>query len=131
MYDQFDYDGSRDVITATPRVDAAVSGSETVALSLFAYHTAITTGGTDGNENVTIPNGVIAGQRKLVSLGTRTGTDTVVIAVTNIDRGLHAGETPATITALNLDAAGEYALLEWSGLKWNILYSNGTITTPG
>ncbi len=128
MYDQFDYDGSRDILTATPKADALVSGASPVAMTLAAYHTVITTGDTDGNESVTIPDGVIAGQRKLVSLGTRTGTDVVVIAVTNIDQGLHSGETPATITALNLDAEGEYALLEWSGAKWNVLYSNGTIT---
>lgn len=105
--------------------DSKTTGASTVALDLDPYETRITTGDTDGTENVTIGNGstAIVGQRKLVTLETRVGTDTVSLDHANI---LNASGTQAT--NVDLDAAGEFVLLEYVGSnKWQVRAANATI----
>lgn len=132
LYDWFNQRDAHETtagMSLEPVADAATSGASAITLTLAAYRTNITTGGTAGNENVNaLPSGEYIGQRKLIYLATRTdASDVVVIATSNISRLLLSGETPGAVATLNLDAADEYAMLEWSGAEWNILYSNGTI----
>lgn len=114
-----------------PVADALTTSGSPVAATLAAYRTNITTGGTDANETISaLPSGEYIGQRKLLYLATRTSaSDVVQFTVTNIEEGLFAGGTPGGLTALALDAADEYALFEWTGAKWHLVYTNGTITT--
>ena len=129
-----DYLGGRDQydgagMNLVPTEDTLTSGGDPVAATLTAYKSLITTGGTQAAETVSIPNGTTQGQRKLVEVDTLTdASDSVAIAVTNVDTQLHAGGTPGSIAGLELDAEGEYALLEWTGAKWNVLYTTGTIS---
>jgi hypothetical protein len=112
-----------------PVADALTTGASPIAATLAAYETVLTTGGTQAAETVSVPAGEFVGQRKLFTLGTRThASDKARFAVTNIDRALHAGETPSALTVVELDAVGEYLLLEWTGAKWNIVYAVATMT---
>lgn len=106
--------------------EAVTSGASPVALDITVYQSLITTGDTDGTEAVTIGDGTgaVIGQRKLVYLVTRTGTDTVSLDHANI---VNASGTQTT--NCDLDAADEYVLLEWNGAKWQIVYTNGTVAT--
>jgi hypothetical protein len=107
------------------------SGAAPVALTAGIYRHNVTTGGTQAGEEVSLPDGQYAGQRMLVYLETLTDpADNVDITLTKLAAQSIVGDAAedATIAAMSLDAADDYVLLEWTGLKWNILYSNGTVT---
>jgi hypothetical protein len=79
---------------------------------------------------VTLPNGEYIGQRKKVTLGTRThASDVVVLPHANMTSLAYANQTEKACTAATLAAAGKYVLLEWSGTKWNVLYKDATTLT--
>lgn len=101
------------------------SGAADVGVDLSVYHTEIITGGTDGAENVTLGDGTgaVVGQRKLVTLKTRTSGSDVV----NLDHANIANASGVQATNCDLDAAGEFFLFEWNGSKWQIVYGSGTI----
>lgn len=125
--DELDTDG----LFTSPIVDSLSTGEAPVNATLTSYRTNIVTGGTAGTEVLGVPDGAYPGQRKLFWLQTRTdGADVVSFTMTNIEENLIVGGGAAgAATALVLDAANEYALLEWTGAKWNIVYTNGTLTT--
>lgn len=126
--DELDTDDLRTVPTA----DSLTTGAAPVALTLDEYRTNLVTDGETGaGQVVDIPSGEYVGQRKLAWLLTRTGgSDTATFTMTNIEENLLVGGgAGGAASALVLDAAGEYALFEWTGAKWNILYTNGTLTT--
>ena len=118
------------------RLDALVTGAAAVPLTLKALSTDITSGGTAGNEDFTIPNGTYVGERKHIKLKVRTNGADVVRAQAGAEglgkltaRGM-IGETPVvSVTVFSFAAAGEEAMIEWNGTDWNILYSTGTVTT--
>jgi hypothetical protein len=110
---------------------AVTSGASPVALTEGIYRHNITTGGTAGSESVTLPDGQYVGQRLLIHESVRTNaSDVIAVSLTKLAAQSIVGDTAedVTIAAMTLDAAGDYVLLEWTGLKWNILYTNGTFT---
>lgn len=112
-------------------VAAVTSGAAPVALTAGIYRHNITTGGTQAAEEVSLPDGQYAGQRMLVYLDTLTDPgDSVNITLTKLSAQsvIGDGAEDTSIAAMSLDAADDYVLLEWTGLTWNILYSNGTVT---
>lgn len=130
MFEMSDRPVGRDK-TVVPMDDDVASGADPVTLTLVCYRTGIHTGGTQGTEVVALPSGEYVGQRKLVTLDVLTdGSDDVSFTMTNIEENLYAGGGGGgAASALVLDAEGEYAMFEWSGAKWNLLYTNGTLTT--
>ena len=95
------------------------------ALDPSVYNSKIVTGGTEGNEPVTLADGTYVGQRKLITEVTRThASDVVVLPFAKILNASDVQATSATMTN-----AG-FVLLEWTGAKWKALYlSNVTIAT--
>lgn len=107
--------------------ETVTTGASPVALDLVSYKATVTTGGTAGGEDLTIGDGTgaVIGQRKLVTLGTRTDASDVV----SLDHANIVNASGTQTTNCDLDAAGEYVLLEWNGAKWQIVYTNGTVAT--
>lgn len=103
------------------------SGATAVAVDLGTYKTDITTGDTGGSEDVTIGDGtgVTIGDRKLITLVTRSDSSDVV----NLDHANIANASGTQTTNVDLDAEGEFVLLEWNGSKWQVIYSLATIAT--
>lgn len=114
--------------------EEVTTGASTKDTDNTVYETEVVTGGTAGAEDLDPTTGTIVGQRKLITLKTRTNaSDVVNVVVTDVVRWIHSGVasdplTTAAVSNLDLDAAGEYALLEWNGSKWNVIYTNGTIS---
>lgn len=113
-----DISTSQDVVTS----DAAPE-----ALDLTVYQSKLTTGGSQGAEAVTIGDGtgITVGHRKLVTLETLTdGADSVTLDDGNFSQAAD------TITAIALDAEGEFLLAEWQGASWEVIAaSSGVVTT--
>jgi hypothetical protein len=122
----FKADHKPDVIVEfEPIVDTLATKGTATAITLDAYATHITTGGTAGNESVTLPSGSYVGQRKYVKLATRTnGADVVVF-----NHALITNAAGTAATGCTMDAANEWALFEWDGAKWRAIYLAGTTIT--
>ena len=111
-----------------PADDDVWSGASPVTVTLENYRTGVWTGSTQGAESVVLPDGEWVGQRKLISLDVLSdGADSAVISGTNVSSQLMQGETPAGVTSVTLDTLDQYALFEWSGASWNVLYTDGTV----
>jgi hypothetical protein len=105
--------------------ETLVSGASPVAVSLARHLTTIVTGGTAGTESVTVGDGTgeVVGTRKLIELGTRTDASDVV----SLDHANIVNASGTQTTNVDLDAEGEFVLLEWNGSKWQIVYSDATV----
>lgn len=106
--------------------DTKASGATTLSLDLGPYETRVISGGTAGSENVTIGTGstAIVGQRKLVTFLTRTNASDVL----NLDHANILNSSGTQATNVDLDAAGEFVLLEYVGSsKWQVRAANATI----
>lgn len=106
------------------------SGASAVPVDLTVYQTKITTGGTAGSEDVTLGDGTgtvtpIVGQQHLITLETRTNASDVV----NLDHANMVDSAGTDLTNMDLDAAGEFVLVRWTGTKWKVLETNGTLAT--
>lgn len=106
-------------------VDQLTSGAAAVAVNLARYKTEITTGGTAGSEDVNVGDGtgIEVGDRKLIEMVTRTNASDVV----NLDHANIANAAGVQATNADLDAAGEFVLLEWNGTKWQVIHASATI----
>ena len=101
------------------------SGAAAIQVDLAIYETKLTTGATEGAEDVTVGDGagVTVGHRKLITLKTRShGSDVV-----NLDHANIANQSGVQATNVDLDAAGEFCLFEWNGSKWQIIHANATV----
>jgi len=130
LYDETDGFGSWLSGNTGRSVDERTSGADPITLLAGIARHNITTGGTAGGETVTLPNGTIYGERTTVFLKTLTnGSDVVNVALSNLAAESIYGGTAedTTVVTMALDAANEYVTFEWTGLKWNILYTNGTV----
>lgn len=105
--------------------EAVASGAVALTLDPSVYGAEITTGGTAGSEDVNLGDGTgaVVGQRKLITLSVRTNASDVV----NLDHANMVNAAGTTATNVDLDAAGEFVLLEWNGAKWQVVYTNGTV----
>ena len=105
--------------------EARTSGAAAIQVDLSIYETKLTTGGTAGTESVTLGDGagVTVGHRKLVTLKTRTNAADVV----SLDHANLANKSGVQATNVDLDAAGEFCLVEWNGSKWQIVHANATV----
>jgi hypothetical protein len=118
-----------DFIKAAPNLvnetEERVSGAAAITLDISVYQSVITTGGTAGSEDVNIGDGTgaVVGQRKLVTLGTRTDGSDVV----NLDHANIHNASGTQCTNVDLDAANEFVLVEWTGSEWQIIYANATV----
>lgn len=118
------YDFLDNAPTIINESEAVTTGATSKAADTTVYQTVLTTGATAGAEALTIANGTIPGQRKLLTLETLGGVgDSVAVAFANV---VNAAGTQAT--GVVLDAAGEYLLLEWTGAKWKVIYGTATVT---
>jgi hypothetical protein len=112
-----------------PGTETVITGASPTTLGLTNYKTNIVSGGTAADESVVLPAGQYVGQRKLVVLATRTNaSDKAAFSVTNIRRGQILTNTPTAIVTMKLDVAAKFALFEWTGAFWNVLYTDATIT---
>ena len=104
-----------------PTADSVVTNGEAATtLTLDAYETKITTGGSGGAEDVALPDGEYPGQRKLVTLAKISeGGDKIDVKLDNV-----------VATSVSLDEEGEFVLFEWSGEEWFVLYGTADITLP-
>lgn len=103
------------------------SGSSAVSVDTAVYKTEITTGGTAGSEDVNIGDGTgaVIGERHLIELTTRTNASDVV----NLDHLNVHNAAGTALTNLDMDAEGEFVLVEWTGSEWQIIYSDATEST--
>lgn len=92
-----------------------LTGAGVAAVNLGCYASYITTVDASGSDSVSLPNGEVPGQRKLVIAADLSAGATVAFVCTNID----------ALTA-TLAADGDAILFEWNGAKWAILYLIGT-----
>lgn len=118
-----------DFLKAAPSLlneyETVTTGAVAKSADITVFKTSVVTGATEGNETLNIGNGsgAIVGQRKLVTLTTRShASDVVVLDHANM---VYRGVAPS---AVQLDAANEYVLLEWNGTKWDIIAQNATVT---
>lgn len=90
-----------------------------MALTLDVYETKITSGGSAGNESVTIGagTGCKVGQRKLVTLETLTHASDVIV----LDHANIINSANAALAAVTIDAAGGFILLEWTGDRKSVV----------
>lgn len=107
--------------------ETILSGAVAKAADLGVFQSKIVTGATEGSEDVTVGDGTGAkvGQLKLITLVTRSHASDVV----NLDHANMVdadGVTP--LQNMDLDAANEYVLLKWNGVKWQAVATNGTKT---
>jgi hypothetical protein len=85
------------------------NGDASSEVGLDRYHSKIVSGGSAGTEDLNIGDGT---------------SDSIVLDHANFS------QASATITAIALDAAGEFILAEWQGAKWEIIKaSSGVVTT--
>jgi hypothetical protein len=120
----------KDVRRLAPVFDGAYTGASPTTLSLGEYGTYIKTSGAGTAQTVVLPAGEYVGQRKLVILKEKgIAGDSITFTMTNLEEGLIKAMTPGGATALTMNTVDQYALFEWTGAKWNILYTNGTLTT--
>jgi hypothetical protein len=121
----------KDVRRASPTYDQAYTGATSITLSLGDYGTHIKTSGAGTAQTVALPSGEYVGQRKLVILKEKgVAGDSITFTMSNIEENLYVGGgVGGGATALTMNTAGQYVLLEWSGAKWQILYNSGTLTT--
>jgi hypothetical protein len=90
--------------------------SAAVAVNLEVYKTEVVSSGSEGGEDLEIGDAGIIGQRKLIVFKTRThASDKIVLDHANFSQGSD------TIGAIELDAANEFILAEFRGVKWEIL----------
>lgn len=104
------------------------SGTVAKNVDTTIYETQVVSGGLGAGELLNIGNGATAkvGQRKLITLKTRTGgSDVVTLDKTNMVKS--DGSTQPTTAAL--DAAGEFVLVEWNGTKWQVVYFKAGVIT--
>ena len=112
-------------IANTDYFDAVTTSAVTQVISTDAYETRLTTSGTEDAELISIANGTIIGERKLLILKTLgESADSVTLAHANV---VNASGTAAT--GVTFDAANEFLLIEWNGTKWQAIYTTATITT--
>lgn len=104
---------------------AVTSGSSASTLDRTVYRHNITTGGTAGSEDANLGDGTGAtiGERHLIYLETRTNASDVV----NLDHANFVNEFGVVLTNLDLDAADEYVLAEWTGSAWKVISHNATV----
>jgi hypothetical protein len=120
----------KDARRTGPTFDQAYTGAGTTTLGLSDYGTHIKTSGAGTAQTVALPSGEYPGQRKLVILKEKgVAGDSITFTMSNIEENLEAGSVGGGATALTMNTAGQYALFEWTGAKWNYLYGNGTLTT--
>jgi hypothetical protein len=108
-----------------PSSEAVASGAAPVALDISVYESQITSGNTDTTENITIGDGTGAyvGQRKLITLVSRVGTDDVTLDDANFSQAAD------TITAIVLDADDEFILAEWQGASWEVIVASSGVVS--
>lgn len=102
------------------------NGTTPTDLDLTVYQSILTTGGSQGAEDAAIGDGtgITVGQRKLVTLDTLTDpADSVTLDDANFAQGSD------TITAIALDAEGEFILAEWQGAKWEVIKASSGVVT--
>ncbi|MCP3980742.1 MAG: hypothetical protein GY716_15680 [bacterium] len=108
--------------------EARTSGASEITLDITQYQSTITTGATEGSEDVSVGDGTgaIVGQRKLITLGTRSHASDVV----NLDHANMVDTDGSTaLTNMDLDAADEFWLGQWNGTAWVTIYTTGTLAT--
>ena len=105
--------------------EARESGASAINVDVGVYETKLTTGGTGASEDVNVGNGagITVGHRKLITLKTRTNGADVV----NLDHANIANDSGVQATNVDLDAEGEFVLLEFNGSKWQIVYASATV----
>jgi hypothetical protein len=114
-----------------PTADTLQLGSVAVSVTLDADKTTLLSATAGAQYN--LPDGEFPGQLKhLVADVSGSGTavaSTAALAKLCILGAV--GEDTDTITALTFDADNEYAVLQWTGAKWNVLYATATVTPTG
>lgn len=104
----------------------ATNGDDAVNCDVSVYQTIVTSSGSEGEEDLNIGDGtgVTVGTRHLVTFATRThASDSIVMDDANIT------VTGSTVTAVELDAAGEFILLEWQGASWEVIKASSGVVT--
>jgi hypothetical protein len=113
--------------------EAVTLGAIDQVCDLGVFETRVTTSGAGAGANLAIGDGtgVRVGTRHLVTLAVLAhASDAVVLDEANI-----IGEdtfplgTPGTFSAVTIDGAGGFLLLEWSGVGWVVIYAGDATLT--
>ncbi len=119
-----------DFLVAAPNLlndyESITTGSVSVEVDKTIYQTLITSGGTAGNEAITIgaATNYVPGTRKFIKLATRThASDAITLDYANVSTGA------LTISDITLNVAGEFILLEAQGAKWEVIKASSTVVT--
>lgn len=102
----------------------STNGDAAEALSVSVFKSTLVTSGSEGAEEAELGDGsgVEIGTRKLIVLGTRThADDSVVLDDANFSQGADS------ITAIALDAANEFLLVEWQGASWEVIKASSGV----
>lgn len=93
-------------------------------IGLDAYNSYLVTSGSEGAEDIAIPDGVSLGQRKLITLiGEGHADDSVDMDYANLS-------VPGqTISAVAFSDIGDQLLLEWQGTSWVVLAASAGVVT--
>lgn len=106
--------------------EAITSNGETAtAASKDIFGTNITSGASQGSEEVTLEDALTPGHRKLLTFAAQADPGDVI----NVT-GTLADVDAAPLDTLTLDAEGGFVLLEWNGLAWQALYAGDATLTP-
>lgn len=99
--------------------------TDTLPVDVEVYETKIQTAGSESAEMISIPDGTVVGQRKLITVTAIGAAGTAVgVAFTNI-----VNASAVQLTGCSMDADDEFLLLEWNGSKWQVVYSAATLAT--
>ncbi len=109
---------------ATASAEHIATGAGPVTSLHSVFKTVITTGGTQGAEDLVFGTDAEIGKRRVVVLGALTDP---ADSVTLDDASFSFGEE--TITAIELDAEDEYVFAEFRGAKWEILGASAGVVS--
>lgn len=102
------------------------NGDDATSLSVGQYGVYVTSGGSEGAEDITIASADFVGQRKLVVFAVQTHASDVLA----LNHSGIVGADGAALDALTIDDEGGFVLIEWNGLKWQVIYSGDATITP-
>lgn len=101
-----------------------VTGEQAVKIEHSAYETLITSGGTEGSEDVVLGQGLRVGQRRLISLSKKTHADDEI--------AFDVDELSASITleSVVLSDVGQFLLVDYvGGGIWSIVGASSDVIT--
>jgi hypothetical protein len=115
--------------------EQVTTGAVDQVVDVGVYQTKVTTGGTQGVENLAVGDGtgVVIGTRKLIVLENLSDpSDVLTLDAANIvieEIAAHA-LVDTDLSDVTMDAEGAFLMLEWNGAKWEVKHAGDCTLTP-